>query len=57
MKPIEPTVEDIDELLKYLELEEILMREEELERDRFDDPNEEYAHDGYGRPRSSPYED
>ena len=57
MRPYEPTAEDIDDLLKRLELEEICMREETLEEYIRNEHDENSEHEGCRRPRSCPYED
>ena len=57
MQPTESTVEDMDELSKLLELDEMYLREEALERDFQNEQDEDYEHEGCRRPRSSPYED
>lgn len=55
MQPTEPTVEDLEELSNLLELEEMYLREEALERDLLNEQGQVDEHEGYGRSSSSPY--
>ena len=56
MQWIEPSVEDLEELTNLLELDEIYLREEALERDRLKEQDEAEHLDEYGPLKSSAHE-